>query len=101
MSLSRLLLNSRTAKFYGIASMLLVLWLGGLFDKQAKLERIYLAQGVVETVYEKAYLVRLSDGRKARVKREIDLVKGTKVDLKVSLYTDKSEKAVLVGKVQP
>jgi hypothetical protein len=100
MSLARLLLNSRAAKAYGVASMMLVLWLGGFFDKQAKLVKIYPAQGVIETVYQKAYLIRLNNGRKARVKREIEVAKGTAVDLKISLYADKSEKAVLVGKTK-
>lgn len=101
MSVARLLLNGRAAKAYGVASMMLVLWLGGFFDKQAKLVRIYPTQGVIEAVYDKAYLIRLNDGRKARVKREVELAKGAAVELKVSLYADKSEKAVLVGKVQP
>lgn len=100
MSLARILLNGRAAKAYGVASMMLVLWLGGFFDKQAKLVKIYATQGVVETVYQKAYLIRLTDGRKARVKREIEVAKGTAVELKVSLYADKSEKAVLVGKAK-
>ena len=100
MSVARLLLNGRAAKAYGVASMMLVLWLGGFFDKQAKLVKIYPTQGVVETVYPKAYLIRLNDGRKARVTREIEVTKGTAVELKVSLYADNSEKAVLVGKVK-
>lgn len=100
MSLTRLLLNGRAAKAYGLGSMMLVLWLGGFFDKQAKLVKIYPTQGVVETVYEKAYLIRLNDGRKARIKREIELAKGTAVELKMSLYADNSEKAVLVGKAK-
>ena len=99
MSVARLLLNGRAAKAYGVASMMLVLWLGGFFDKQANLVKIYPTQGVVETVYPKAYLIRLNDGRKARVKREIEVTKGTAVELKVSLY-DNSEKAVLVGKAK-
>jgi hypothetical protein len=80
--------------------MMLVLWFGGFFDKQAKLVRIYATQGVIETVYERAYLIRLQDGRKVRIQRDVELTKGTAVDLKMSVYADQSEKAVLVGKVK-
>jgi hypothetical protein len=95
-----LLLSRHAAKVYGLVAMMLVLWFGGFFDKQAKLVRIYATQGVIETVYERAYLIRLQDGRKARIQRDVELTKGTAVDLKISVYADQSEKAVLVGKVK-
>lgn len=94
--MQRLLLGRHAAKVYGLVAMMLVLWFGGFFDKQAKLVRIYATQGVVETVYERAYLIRLQDGRKVRIQRDVELTKGTAVDLKMSVYADQSEKAVLV-----
>lgn len=99
MSLSAILSKSRTA-VYGVAAALLVMWLGGFFDKNGKLVRVYQTQGVIEQVYEKAYLVRLEDGRKANVRREMELEKDTPVLVNISLYDSHKERAVVVGKVE-
>jgi len=98
MNLANLLLNSRSAKVYGLVSAMLVMWLGGFFDKEGQVVKEYRIQGVIVEIHERAYLVRLSDGRQVRLAREQELVKGTQVSLKIMRYDTKKERAILLSK---
>ena len=77
MNLANLLLNSRSAKVYGLVSAMLVIWLGGFFDKEGQVVKEYQTHGVIVEIHERAYLVHLSDGCHVRLVREQELVKGT------------------------
>ncbi|PTQ88935.1 hypothetical protein [Agitococcus lubricus] len=101
MTVAKILFNNRSAKVYALLSALVVLWLGGFFKDEGKIIRVYEAPAVIETVYEKAYLVRLDDGRKARVMRDIEAKLAERVLLKITRYDTQQEKAVVVAKLAP
>lgn len=94
----RNLIEGRSTKVYTLAAMLAVMWLFSWWADDGQAIKIYQTQGVVEQVYEKAYLIRLTDGRSVRVMRDKEYAKGVKVTLQITQYESKKERAKLLPK---
>ena len=94
----KLLIEGRPAKAYTLTAMLVVMSLFFWFVDEGEPVKIYQTQGVIEKIYEKAYLVRLADGRSVRVIREQEYTKVTPVELQITQYPSKKERAKLLPK---
>ncbi|HMU86379.1 MAG TPA: hypothetical protein PLF28_05210 [Agitococcus sp.] len=92
------LIEGRSTKVYTLAAMLAVMWLFSWWTDDGQVLKSYQTQGVIEQIYEKAYLIRLADGRSVRVMREGEYVKGASVKLQITQYESKKERAKLLPK---
>lgn len=92
------LIEGRTAKVYTLVAMLAAIWLFSWWTDDGEPVKSYQIQGVVEQIYEKAYLIRLTDGRSVRVMRDAEYVKGASVKLQITQYESKKERAKLLPK---
>lgn len=92
------LIEERSAKAYAFVAMLVVMWLFSGFIAEGKPIKIYQTQGVIAQVHEKAYLIKLADGRSVRVTREQEYIKGATVKLQITQYESKKERAKLLPK---
>ncbi len=88
--------GSVLAKAVGLAAMLLVLWWGGLLSSgDGKVERVYRTEARILEIYEKAWLVQLPDGRRARIIADNPRLRkvGDPVQLQVIRYSGGREEA--------
>lgn len=100
MSLHDLVRNSYFSRAVALLAGLGVLWWSGLLSPSGSVvERSYRTEATIEEIHDKAWLVRLPDGRQARVlaenarRRQV----GDTVRLQVSRYGDGHEEAVVVA----
>lgn len=92
------LIEGRASKVYTLVAMLAAIWLFSWWTDDGDPIKSYQAQGVVEQIYEKAYLIRLTDGRSVRVMRDAEYIKGAVVKLQITQYQSKKERAKLLPK---
>jgi len=90
------LIEGRSTKVYTLVAMLAVMWFFSWFVDEGKPIKIYQTQGVVTQVFEKAYLIKLADGRSVRVIREQEYAKGTTVKLQITQYESKKERVKML-----
>jgi len=93
--------NSYFAKAVALAAAVLVMWWGGLLSPvDGKIEKSYVTQARILEVHEQALMVRLADGRQARVyaPRARDHHVGDTVRLQIVRYQSGREDAMVSGR---